>query len=229
MAHDAQFDHDFLAHESARARLRLPVDQRLCTLALNRRVEPPAADLSLASPAAHYGVPQARAQDALDDTRVLAGSFRPSLSEAARLDVPLPLAPRPPRQDPRFAPKPPKSPCACRNRRRRRLRGRRGRSAHPRAGRRRSDRGAGHAGRRHQRTHPAPRRGLPPGPALVLPCRRPGLRPRPGDPRPRIRRRRGVSPAGHSDAEPRKGAARPRTRRRPGPWGSRPFSLRGQA
>ncbi|MFF8383356.1 TerD family protein [Streptomyces kanasensis] len=115
VAHNAQFDYDFLAHEFARARLFLPVTQRLCTLALNRRVEPPAADLSLASLAAHYRVPQTSAHDALDDTRVLAGIFRSSLSEAARLDVPLPLVPCPPRQDPQFAPNPPKTPCAYRN------------------------------------------------------------------------------------------------------------------
>ncbi|MFF7181554.1 TerD family protein [Streptomyces sp. NPDC008121] len=115
VAHNAQFDYDFLAHEFARARLCLPVTQRLCTLALNRRVEPPAADFSLASLAAHYGVPQTSAHDALDDTRVLAGIFRSSLSEAARLDVPLPLVPCPPRQDPQFAPNPPKAPCAYRN------------------------------------------------------------------------------------------------------------------
>ncbi|MGA4940687.1 TerD family protein [Streptomyces cinereoruber] len=115
VAHNAQFDYDFLAHEFARARLHLPVTRRLCTLALNRRVEPPAADLSLASLAAHYGVPQTRAHDALDDTRVLAGIFRSSLAEAARLDVPLPLVPCPPRQDPKFAPNPPKTPCAYRN------------------------------------------------------------------------------------------------------------------
>ncbi|MFE5884546.1 DEDDh family exonuclease [Streptomyces hydrogenans] len=115
VAHNAQFDYDFLAHEFARARLRLPVAQRLCTLALNRRVEPPTDDLSLASLAAHYGVPQTRAHDALDDTRVLAGIFRASLTEAARLDLPLPLVPCPPRQDPQFAPNPPKTPCAFRN------------------------------------------------------------------------------------------------------------------
>ncbi|MFJ3765240.1 TerD family protein [Streptomyces sp. NPDC090082] len=115
VAHNAQFDYDFLAHEFARARLHLPVTQRLCTLALNRRVEPPSVGLSLASLAAHYGVPQTRAHDALDDTRVLAGIFRSSLAEAARLDVPLPLVPCPPRQDPQFAPNPPKTPCAYRN------------------------------------------------------------------------------------------------------------------
>ncbi|MFG2976202.1 TerD family protein [Streptomyces sp. NPDC048331] len=115
VAHNAQFDYDFLAHEFARARLHLPVARRLCTLALNRRVEPPTADLGLASLAAHYGVTQTRAHDALDDTRVLAGIFRASLAEAVRLDLPLPLVSCPPRQDPRFAPKLPKVPCAYRN------------------------------------------------------------------------------------------------------------------
>ncbi|MEV7276986.1 TerD family protein [Streptomyces sp. NPDC093111] len=115
VAHNAQFDYDFLAHEFARAGLALPVARRLCTLALNRRVEPPTDDLTLASLAAHYGVAQTRAHDAVDDTRVLAGIFRASLAEAVRLDLPLPLVPCPPRQDPRFAPKPPKTACAFRN------------------------------------------------------------------------------------------------------------------
>ncbi|MEU1619291.1 TerD family protein [Streptomyces sp. NPDC005722] len=115
VAHNAQFDYDFLAHEFARAGLLLPVDRRLCTLALNRRVDPPTEDLKLGTLAAHYGVRQVRAHDALDDTRVLAGVLRASLREAARLDLPLPLVPCPPRQDPRFAPQPPKSPCAFRN------------------------------------------------------------------------------------------------------------------
>ncbi|MFE3720949.1 TerD family protein [Streptomyces cyaneofuscatus] len=114
VAHNAQFDYDFLAHEFARARLYLPVSQRLCTLALNRQVDPPAADMKLGTLAAHYGVPQTRAHDALDDTRVLAGILRATLREAARLDLPLPLA-CPPRQDVQFAPQPPKTPCAYRN------------------------------------------------------------------------------------------------------------------
>lgn len=115
VAHNAQFDYDFLAHEFARAGLRLPVDRRLCTLALNRRVDPPTDDLKLGTLAAHYGVPQLKAHDALDDTRVLAGVLRASLRAAAGLDLPLPLVACPPRQDPRFAPKPPKTPCAFRN------------------------------------------------------------------------------------------------------------------
>ncbi|MGA5472509.1 TerD family protein [Streptomyces arboris] len=115
VAHNAQFDYDFLAHEFARARLYLPVSQRLCTLALNRQVDPPAADMKLGTLAAHYGVPQTRAHDALDDTRVLAGILRATLREAARLDLPLPLVTCPPRQDVQFAPHPPKTPCAYRN------------------------------------------------------------------------------------------------------------------
>ncbi|MFK4689961.1 TerD family protein [Streptomyces pristinaespiralis] len=115
VAHNAQFDYDFLAHEFARAGVSLPVARRLCTLALNRRVDPPTQDLRLGTLAAHYGVPQLRAHDALDDTRVLAGVLRASLREAARLDLQLPFVACPPRQDARFTPSPPKTPCAYRN------------------------------------------------------------------------------------------------------------------
>ncbi|MFF9863815.1 TerD family protein [Streptomyces sp. NPDC013953] len=115
VAHNAQFDYDFLAHEFARARMYLPVSQRLCTLALNRQVDPPTEDMKLGTLAAHYGVPQTRAHDAPDDVRVLAGVLRATLSEAARLDLPLPLVTCPPRQDVRFTPPPPKTPCAYRN------------------------------------------------------------------------------------------------------------------
>ncbi|TXL90998.1 TerD family protein [Streptomyces sp. IB2014 016-6] len=115
VAHNAQFDYDFLAYEFARARMWLPVSQRLCTLALNRQVDPPTDDMKLGTLAAHYGVPQAQAHDALDDTRVLAGILRASLREAARLDLPLPLVSCPPRAESQFTPKPPKTPCAYRN------------------------------------------------------------------------------------------------------------------
>ncbi|WP_081240882.1 DEDDh family exonuclease [Streptomyces viridosporus] len=115
VAHNAPFDYDFLAHEFARARMWLPVSQRLCTLALNRQVDPPTDDMKLGTLAAHYGVSQQRAHDALDDTRVLAGILRASLREAARLDLPLPLVTCPPRAESHFTPKPPKTPCAYRN------------------------------------------------------------------------------------------------------------------
>ncbi|MFD7389563.1 TerD family protein [Streptomyces sp. NPDC059852] len=115
VAHNAQFDYDFLAHEFARARMWLPVSQRLCTLALNRQVDPPTDDMKLGTLAAHYGIPQQRAHDALDDTRVLAGVLRASLREAAQLDLPLPLVTCPPRAESQFTPSPPKTPCAYRN------------------------------------------------------------------------------------------------------------------
>jgi DNA polymerase-3 subunit epsilon len=115
VAHNAQFDYDFLAHEFTRARMWVPVSQRLCTLALSRQVDPPTHDMKLGTLAAHYGVPQQRAHDALDDTRVLAGVLRASLREAARLDLPLPLVSCPPRAESQFTPKPPKTPCAYRN------------------------------------------------------------------------------------------------------------------
>ncbi|MFD9324369.1 TerD family protein [Streptomyces sp. NPDC060065] len=115
VAHNAQFDYDFLAYEFSRARMWLPVSQRLCTLALNRQVDPPTDDMKLGTLAAHYGVPQVRAHDALDDTRVLAGILRASLREAARLDLPLPLVTCPPRAESQFTPQPPKTPCAYRN------------------------------------------------------------------------------------------------------------------
>lgn len=115
VAHNAQFDYDFLAYEFARARMWLPVSQRLCTLALNRQVDPPTPDMKLGTLAAHYGVPQHRAHDALDDTRVLAGILRASLREAARLAMPLPFVSCPPRAESQFTPKPPKTPCAYRN------------------------------------------------------------------------------------------------------------------
>ncbi|MEE1828011.1 DEDDh family exonuclease [Streptomyces sp. BE20] len=115
VAHNAQFDYDFLSHEFALARSWLPVSRRLCTLALNRRIETPTDDLRLGTLAAHYGVVQRRAHDALDDTRVLAGILRGSLVEAARLGVPLPLVACPPRRTSEFRPRIPKTPCGYRN------------------------------------------------------------------------------------------------------------------
>ncbi|MFD9397993.1 TerD family protein [Streptomyces sp. NPDC060011] len=115
VAHNAQFDYEFLAREFARARSWLPVSQRMCTLALNRRIAPPTVDLKLASLAAHYRVPQQRAHDALDDARVLAGILRGSLSAAGELGVVLPLVACPPKQGSGYPPRVPKTPCAHRN------------------------------------------------------------------------------------------------------------------
>lgn len=49
VAHNAQFDYDFLAREFAAAGMTMPVERRLCTLTLNRRIAPPAPDLKLAT------------------------------------------------------------------------------------------------------------------------------------------------------------------------------------
>lgn len=91
VAHNARFDHGFLAGEFGRTGAVLPVRQRLCTLALAQRIAPPARDCTLAGLAAYYGVPQAKAHDALDDTRVLAGVLRALVADAARLGITPPL------------------------------------------------------------------------------------------------------------------------------------------
>ncbi|MFG1810230.1 DEDDh family exonuclease [Streptomyces sp. NPDC049040] len=91
VAHNAVFDWSMLAREYARARSTAPVEQRLCTIVLAKELRLPLANHKLESLAAHYGVVQQRAHHALDDARVLAEAFRPSLHLAAAAELPLPL------------------------------------------------------------------------------------------------------------------------------------------
>ncbi|MCX4232653.1 DEDDh family exonuclease [Streptomyces ortus] len=91
VAHNAVFDWSMIAREYARARREAPVRQRLCTIALSKELGLPLANHKLESLAAHFGVVQQRAHHALDDARVLAEAFRPSLHTAARDGVRLPL------------------------------------------------------------------------------------------------------------------------------------------
>ncbi len=91
VAHNAVFDFGFLAGEFDRAGGTLPVQRRLCTLALARRIGLPTPDYTLATLASYYGVPQVRAHDALDDTRVLAHVLRALVADAARLGIAPPL------------------------------------------------------------------------------------------------------------------------------------------
>ncbi|MFI6514967.1 TerD family protein [Spirillospora sp. NPDC050679] len=91
VAHNAQFDYAFLAAEFARAGLEAPVERRLCTLTLNRRLGPPVSDMQLGTLAKHYGVELLRAHDALHDARALAGILRASLMDASRYGMELPL------------------------------------------------------------------------------------------------------------------------------------------
>jgi len=91
VAHNAVFDWSMIAREYARARMVAPVRQRLCTIALSKELGLPLANHRLETLAAHYGVVQRRAHHALDDARVLAEAFRPSLHLAARDGIRLPL------------------------------------------------------------------------------------------------------------------------------------------
>ncbi|MEU9706056.1 DEDDh family exonuclease [Streptomyces sp. NPDC047981] len=91
VAHNALFDWSMIAREYARADRTAPVRQRLCTIALAKELSLPLPNHKLESLAAHFGVVQQRAHNALDDARVLAEAFRPSLHTAAERNVRLPL------------------------------------------------------------------------------------------------------------------------------------------
>ncbi|MFC9847587.1 DEDDh family exonuclease [Streptomyces sp. NPDC060223] len=91
VAHNAVFDWSMIAREYARAEREAPVRQRLCTIALSKELGLPLPNHKLESLAAHFGVVQQRAHHALDDARVLAEAFRPSLRVAADRGVRLPL------------------------------------------------------------------------------------------------------------------------------------------
>ncbi|MEV1010569.1 DEDDh family exonuclease [Streptomyces sp. NPDC049881] len=91
VAHNAKFDWSMLAHEYARAGRIAPVKQRLCTIHLSKALGLPLANHRLETLVTHFGVVQRQAHHALDDARVLAEAFRPSLHQAAGLGLPLPL------------------------------------------------------------------------------------------------------------------------------------------
>ncbi|MGW3108667.1 DEDDh family exonuclease [Streptomyces sp. 3213.3] len=91
VAHNAVFDWQMIAREYARVQIDPPVRQRLCTIALSKELALPLPNHKLESLAAHFGVVQQRAHHALDDARVLAEAFRPSLRAAASSGVRLPL------------------------------------------------------------------------------------------------------------------------------------------
>ncbi|MFD3621478.1 DEDDh family exonuclease [Streptomyces sp. NPDC058676] len=91
VAHNAVFDWQMIAREYARAEREAPVRQRLCTIALSKELALPLPNYKLEALAAHFGVVQQRAHHALDDARVLAEAFRPSLRAAAAGGVRLPL------------------------------------------------------------------------------------------------------------------------------------------
>jgi DNA polymerase-3 subunit epsilon len=91
VAHNAVFDWTMIAREYARAEREAPVRQRLCTIALSKALALPLKNHKLETLAAFFGVAQRRAHHALDDARVLAEVFRPSLHRAASQRLRLPL------------------------------------------------------------------------------------------------------------------------------------------
>ncbi|MFI5534665.1 DEDDh family exonuclease [Kitasatospora sp. NPDC051853] len=91
VAHNALFDWNMISREFSRAGLRAPVEQRICTMVLSRDLGLPLPNGKLASLAAHFDVQQRQAHNALDDARVLAEAFRPSLQLARQFGIPLPL------------------------------------------------------------------------------------------------------------------------------------------
>ncbi|MFX4291974.1 DEDDh family exonuclease [Streptomyces bohaiensis] len=91
VAHNAVFDWTMIAREYARAGGVPPVRQRLCTIALSKELGLPLPNHKLSSLIAYFGVRQERAHHALDDARVLAEAFAPSLRRAARQGLRLPL------------------------------------------------------------------------------------------------------------------------------------------
>ncbi|MDT0265196.1 DEDDh family exonuclease [Streptomyces sp. DSM 44915] len=93
VAHNAVFDWTMLAREFARAGRTPPVRERLCTIRLAKELALPLPNHKLETLVGHFGVAQRQAHHALDDARVLAEAFLPSLHEAASRRLPLPLHP----------------------------------------------------------------------------------------------------------------------------------------
>ncbi|NIL84176.1 DNA polymerase III PolC-type [Rhodococcus fascians] len=91
VAHNASFDHGFLKLESMRAGIDMPTKQRLCTVALSRRLQLDTPNHKLSTLAAHWKVLQSNAHDAYDDAIVLAQVFTHSARLARSLELPLPV------------------------------------------------------------------------------------------------------------------------------------------
>ena len=73
-AHNVEFDADFIERAAARAGVPLPLDRRLCTLQLSRRLDPDRQlTHGLADVCARYDVALERHHDALSDARATAG------------------------------------------------------------------------------------------------------------------------------------------------------------
>jgi DNA polymerase III subunit epsilon len=93
VAHNVAFDYAFLAAEAELVGVELPIDSAMCTVELSRRLQLGAENLRLETLAAHWGVPQLRPHDALDDAQVLAQILKPTLARARERRAWLPTRP----------------------------------------------------------------------------------------------------------------------------------------
>ncbi|MCJ0950396.1 MULTISPECIES: TerD family protein [Rhodococcus] len=91
VAHNASFDYGFLDAEFQRAGFGTPIEKRLCTLALSRRLELDVPNHRLVTLAEYWKIEQVNAHDAYDDARVLVEVFGRSASLAETLQLPLPV------------------------------------------------------------------------------------------------------------------------------------------
>lgn len=91
VAHNAAFDHGFLAAEADRLHTDLPTNTVMCTVELARRLNLGTSSLGLGALAQHYGIAQARPHDALDDAQVLTQILARTLKAAQDKGIELPL------------------------------------------------------------------------------------------------------------------------------------------
>ncbi len=92
VAHNATFDWGFLQAESLRSVATLDCTQRLCTLALARRLDLNVPDFKLGTLAGWADIRQQRAHSADDDTRVLEAIFLKLVRQAIVGGVTLPMS-----------------------------------------------------------------------------------------------------------------------------------------
>jgi len=93
VAHNVGFDYAFLTAEAELVGAELPIDSVMCTVELARRLQLGTENLRLESLAAHWGVPQLKPHDALDDAQVLAQILKPTLARARERRAWLPTRP----------------------------------------------------------------------------------------------------------------------------------------
>ncbi len=93
VAHNVGFDYSFLTSEAELVGAELPIDSVMCTVELARRLDLGTVNLRLETLAAHWGVPQLKPHDALDDAQVLAQILKPTLARARERRAWLPTRP----------------------------------------------------------------------------------------------------------------------------------------